>query len=193
MLLAAGVLAGAAFSAVQVTSLLQPATDSLVDPSPTCGTDDVMVLMAEAVPEATMVPCIGAIPAGWTVHRTDIAKGRAAFSLDSDTAGERAIEAVLVPREQCDLEGAFAAPTDEPGTERFEDPEQLEPSLRLTRYYLFEGGCVEYRLRFSSGSMTALLFQADQILAFQQRSVLVDEVHGDAGLRLCGAGAPCAD
>ena len=57
-----------ALSVVQVVNLLQPATDS-VGKRPTCGTDDVMVLMAEAVPEATLVPCIGAIPAGWTSTR----------------------------------------------------------------------------------------------------------------------------
>jgi hypothetical protein len=150
-----------------------------------------MVLMAEALPDATMVPCIGAIPAGWTVRRTDISDGFAQFSLDSDTAGQRAVQATLVPADECDVTAAVAAPTDEPGTERFEDPQQLEPSLRVTRYYLFDGGCVRYQLQFASGSMTALLFQADQILDFQQRSVLVDEVHDDAGLRLCGAGVAC--
>jgi membrane-associated phospholipid phosphatase len=193
VLLAGGVLLGAAFSAVQVNALLQPATDSLVQKSPTCGTDDVMVLMAEALPEATLVPCIGAIPAGWTVHRTDVSDGFAQFSLDSDTAGERAIQATLVPPDECDVSSAVAAPSDEPGTQRFEDPEELEPRLRVTRYYLFDGGCVRYQLQFASGSMTALLFQADQILDFQQRSALVDEVHDDAGLRLCGAGAACTD
>jgi hypothetical protein len=98
-----------------------------------------------------------------------------------------------MPRADCDVSDAVPAPTDEPGTERFEDPEQLQPELRLTRYYLFDGGCVRYRLRFGSGAMTALLFQADQILAFQPRSDLVAEVHDDAGLRLCGADVECPE
>ena len=105
VLLAVGVLAGAALSAVQVVNLLQPRTDA-VGKRPTCGTDDVMVLMAEAVPEATMIPCIGAIPAGWTVNETNIASDRARFSLNSDTAGPSAVEATLMPRADCDVTDA---------------------------------------------------------------------------------------
>jgi tRNA A-37 threonylcarbamoyl transferase component Bud32 len=192
VLLAVGVLAGAALSAVQVVNLLQPRTDA-VGRRPSCGTDDVIVLMAQAVPEATMVPCIGAIPAGWTLDETHIASNRASFSLNSDTAGPSAVEAILMPRADCDVSDAVPSPSDEPGTERFEDPQQLEPLLRLTRYYLFDGGCVQYRLRFASQAMSALLFQADQILAFQSRSSLVVEVHEDAGLRLCGVGVACPE
>ena len=34
---------------------------------PTCGTEEVMILMAQAVPSATAIPCLQALPTGWTV------------------------------------------------------------------------------------------------------------------------------
>jgi hypothetical protein len=75
--------------------------------------------------------------------------------------------------------------------ERFERPEQLRPSLRVTRTYLFEGGCVTYEFAFDPDTGAALLFDANNALAFQSRESLVDEVHDQTGLRLCGAGVPC--
>lgn len=191
VLLAVAVLAAALFSVAQVTSLLQPATDSLVGAPPECGVGDVMILMAQSVPTATLIPCIAALPAGWSIRSTHVRGGRAWFALDSVAAGDSAVEATLRPRDECDVSAAAAAPSDVEGAERFEEPERLEPALRLTRFYLFDGGCVTYELAFSSVGTAALLFQADQILSFQERSSLVTEVRKDAELRLCGADVPC--
>jgi hypothetical protein len=35
------------------------------------------------------------------------------------------------------------------------------------------------------------MFDADQALAFESRSILVDQVREKSGLALCGVGAPC--
>ena len=48
-----------------VVNLLTPAHDLGIDGKPTCGTSNVMILMAQAVPAATSVPCIASLPAGW--------------------------------------------------------------------------------------------------------------------------------
>ena len=45
------------------------------------------------------------------------------------------------------VEGASEVPSDEAGLRRYERIEQLPPDLRSTRYYLFPGGCVTYRVR----------------------------------------------
>ena len=44
--------------------VVRPSETDVTD-SPTCGTSDVMVLMAQAVPAAVSIPCIAALPAGW--------------------------------------------------------------------------------------------------------------------------------
>jgi hypothetical protein len=65
--------------------------------------------------------------------------------------------------------------------------------LRTTRTYLFEGGCVTYEFDFDDAASADLLFDADRALGFQSRDALVETVHDETGLSLCGAGAPeCA-
>jgi hypothetical protein len=76
---------------------------------------------------------------------------------------------------------------------RFEEPQQLPPELRTTRYYLFPGGCVVYRFSSAAGAKPALIFAGASGVAFEPRDALVDAVRRKSGLRLCGAGAPpCA-
>jgi hypothetical protein len=99
----------------------------------------------------------------------------------------------LWPPEECSVDGATEVPSDEAGMRRFEQPEQLPPNLRVTRTYLFEGGCVTYEFAFKGGASTSLVFEADQALAFESRSELVARVDDDTNLSLCGALAPpCA-
>ena len=54
--------------------------------APACGTGHSMILAAQAVPSAALVPCVAALPPGWRVGGTDIASGHAMFWLDSDRA-----------------------------------------------------------------------------------------------------------
>ena len=122
-----------------------------------------------------------------------IRRNEARFWLDSDQAGGRAVEVTLRPAGACPVEGAVEVPTDEVGMRRFERAERLPPRLRLVRTYQLAGGCVTYRFELDgavSGSATVAL---DAALSFQPRSELVRRVRSDAGLTLCGAGAPpCA-
>ena len=159
---------------------------------PTCGTDDVMILMAQAVPTATSVPCVEAMPAGWQLDRRgmQIKSDRGRFRLD---AGENTVEVTLLRPGDCPVASTTEIPSDEAGMRRYEQPEQLPPDLRSTRTYLFDGGCVTYRFEFADQSDASLIHDADDALAFQQRSDVVTEVERrTGGLSLCGAGAtPC--
>ena len=60
-----------------------PGAENLGAYAPSCGTGHSMILSAQAVPSAALLPCIAALPAGWSGGGTDIASGRAGFSLDS--------------------------------------------------------------------------------------------------------------
>ena len=55
--------------------------------APACGTGHSMILSAQAVPSAALLPCIAALPSGWSIGGADIASGKASFWLDSDRAG----------------------------------------------------------------------------------------------------------
>jgi hypothetical protein len=61
--------------------------------APSCGTGHSMILSAQALPSAAMLPCIAALPSGWSTGSADIASGHTRFWLDSDRAGPHAITA----------------------------------------------------------------------------------------------------
>jgi tRNA A-37 threonylcarbamoyl transferase component Bud32 len=188
--LAALLLLGALFIGAQTWQLFSPTHDLGVYKTPSCGTSNAMILMAQAVPEATFVPCLDSLPAGWDLGGVFIREGEGSFWLHSDLAGSRAVEATLRPEGECSIDGATEVPSDEVGTRRYERPEALPPGLRTTRTYVFEGGCVTYEFDFDEDAPTDLLFDADRALAFQPRAELVERVDDETGLSLCGADAP---
>lgn len=152
----------------------------------------VMVLAAQAVPSATLLPCIATYPVGWSFSGMRIADGEFRFWLDSDRAGIHAVEVVLSPG--CEVGDAVEVlpANDEAGTRRFEEPLSLPPSYAADRFYTFEGGCIVYHIRFHGTDDATLALEVDQALSFRNRSEIVDEL-ADIGLSLCGASAPpCA-
>jgi hypothetical protein len=148
-----------------------------------------MILSAQAVPSAALLPCIAALPAGWSIDGVDITSGKASFGLDSDRAGERSVTITLA--QACDTAGARQIPSDQPGTRRFERPLSLVPQYSGERFYTFPGGCVTYQFRFAPGASPVLAGTASSAVAFVPRSRLVGYVRQTEGLPLCGRGAAC--
>jgi len=185
--LAAGVLAVTAVAVEVGVQTFFPFNLGAYPPS--CGTGPSMILSAQAVPSAAMLPCVAALPSGWSVGRADIASGRARLWLDSDRAGPHAVTVTLTAA--CDTSGAQQIPSDQPGTRRFERPLSLVPQFSRLRYYIFPGGCVTYDFRFKPGASPVLAVAVDSALAFQTRSTLVAYIRHTEGLALCGRGATC--
>jgi hypothetical protein len=159
----------------------------------TCEEDDAsLVLAAQAVPTAEMLPCIEQFPVGWIFGGSEIRSGLVRFWLDSDRAGFQALEVRLT--RDCDVSEAVEVTpgADEAGTRRFEEPISLPPRFVSNRYYLFPGGCVTYRFAFDTDASPTLAFEIDEALSFRPRSELVERMRELVGLELCGAGAsPC--
>jgi hypothetical protein len=151
----------------------------------------IFLLEAQAVPSATLIPCVLPLPGGWSYGGSQVRSGRARFWLDSDRAGSHAADVRLT--QACDVAGATelllrAPPT---GLRGYEQPAARQPPSTL-RYFVFTGGCVTERFSFTRQSAPALFDQADQFLGFTPRSVYVQGVRDDEGLTLCGAQArPC--
>jgi len=187
-LLACAVL-GTAVAAVAVSAqAFSPARDLGAYP-PVCGTGHSMILSAQAVPSAALVPCVAGLPSGWQATGADIVSGRARFWLDSDQAGPHAVTVTLSAT--CDISGAGQIPSDQPGTQRFERPLSLRPQFADLRFYRFPGGCVTYEFNFSRGASSLLAIPVSGAVAFVSRSRLVDHIRSTEGLALCGLGAPC--
>jgi len=173
-----------------VIATLVPSCAVEADAIPTCpDTPPIAILAAQAVPSATLLPCIEQLPAGWSFAGTETIQSRFRFWLDSDRAGVRAVQVTLQPT--CDTSGAVEVTPDldEAGTRRFERPLTLPPRFAADRLYTFPGGCVDIAFRFQRGADPTLVLQVNQALGFRRRLELVRRVAED-GLVLCGAGAP---
>jgi membrane-associated phospholipid phosphatase len=189
VVVAAAMIAAALLTAGLAVIAFQSSAVNIDTPAPSCGTGPSMILSAQAVPSSRLLPCIAALPSGWTVERADITSGRSVFWLDSDQAGTQAVTVSLTAR--CDTSGAVRIPSDQAGAQRFERPLSLEPRFTLTRMYTFDGGCVTYQFSFVSGAAPLLAIPVDTAVAFEPRADLVRHVRRTEGLALCGRGAPC--
>jgi hypothetical protein len=156
---------------------------------PSCDTGHSMILSAQAVPSAAILPCVAALPSGWSIRRADISSGRSRMWLDSDRAGMHAVTVTLTAT--CDTSRAQQIPSDQPGMRRFEHVASLVPQFTSLRFYTFPGGCITYRFSFTPGASPVLAGAADSALSFQPRSALVEFIQRTEGLALCGRGAAC--
>jgi serine/threonine protein kinase len=203
--LAAAMLAIFAVPAVFGVGLLVPAAP-FTGNSPDCGTGHTMILAAQAVPSAAFLPCIAALPSGWTTVNDAIVSGRASFGLDSGSlAGDGGVRVRFVLGGQsgqlqtvtitltvtCDMAGARQVPSGQPGIRRFDRPPSLGPGYSDVRYDVYPGGCVTYRFVLGPGASPVLATAVGSAVAFIPRSELVGYVRRTEGLALCGRGAAC--
>jgi hypothetical protein len=168
--LACLLLAGCARPVVsEFTQARQPFCESGDDP----GTP-FLVLMAQAVPSASQLPCVDLLPAGWSVSNAFVRDGRARFALDSDRVGMHAVQVVL--ERTCQFEGhkVTRVPSDEPGMRRFEQIGEVRPGVGFTgtRFYVFKGGCVSYRFQFNSEERAGPIGEVTLALSFISRDAL---------------------
>src|SRR6201995_2464722 len=184
--LAAGLLVVTTVAVVVGGNAFFPAENIGAHP-PDCGTGPSMILAAQAVPSAAVLPCLAALPSGWQLDGVDIASGKASFWLGSGPA--RARSATIPLAAACDTTGARQIPSDQPGTRRFERPLSLAPQYSALRSYTFPGGCATYQFSFAPGTSPVLAVTADGALSFVPRPVLVDWVRRTEGQTLCGRGA----
>jgi hypothetical protein len=149
----------------------------------------IFLLEAQAVPSATLIPCVLPLPGGWSYGGSQVRSGLARFWLNSDRAGSHAAEVRLT--RACDLTRATEISLRSPpaGLRGYEEPTPGR-SPASVHYFVFPGGCVTERLSFTRQSAPALYDQADQFLGFTPRTVYVQGVRGDERLTLCGAQAP---
>jgi hypothetical protein len=137
-----------------------------------------LVLMAQAVPSASQLPCVELLPAGWSLSNAFVRDGRARFALDSDRVGMQAVQVVLERTCQFGGDKVTRVPSDEPGMRRFEQIGEVRPGVGFTgtRFYLFKGGCVTYRFQFKTEERAGPIGEITLALSFISRATLHDLV-----------------
>ena len=139
-------------------------------PPPYCDRSGSGLIVAQSVPDSTQVPCLTDLPAGWSIATVRVNEHRSTVTMDSDRAGDGA--AVLRFEDSCDVSGAVSAPSELIPAERFDEIEQVRPSFRAKRYYVFDGGCVYWTFAFDSGVSATESVAVGDTLALVSRSDL---------------------
>ncbi len=148
-----------------------------------CAAHEPLVLMAQSVPTASLVPCVEALPAGWSLGDVQVGNGRSRFLLDGDRAGASAIDVALTG--SCDVTGVQEQPTSaQPGTRLFQRVERAGAGYAASRWYLFPGGCITQRLHASTDAQGQLVNDASLALGFTTRDALRDALRRESGGRL---------
>jgi hypothetical protein len=139
---------------------------------------ETLVLMAQAVPTATRIPCIGEYPEGWHFADLEVRSGGGWFTLDNDRAGVSAVRVELAAT--CDTRRFTEIASDEEGTARFERVLSVEGGFRSIRVYTFDGGCATYRFQFVQRAQ-ALVNEVSAMLTFVSRSDVDASVRATRG------------
>jgi tRNA A-37 threonylcarbamoyl transferase component Bud32/membrane-associated phospholipid phosphatase len=145
-----------------------------------CEPHEPLLLMAQSVPTASLVPCIEILPAGWTLDRVLVSNDRSQYTLTSDRGGVLVTELTA----SCDLAGAVELTSERPGARRYVRVERNAAGVAMTRAYTFPGGCVTQRLIAPEASREQLASEALFALGFTTRDSLAAAVRRDSGGRL---------
>ena len=178
-------VAAALASTVGPACVVQPAVEVRTGSDPAC-LPERLILVAQSVPSAKLIPCIAAYPAGWAFERIEVHRGKTEFSLESDRAGDAAVTVTLT--KTCDVEGAtLVQQNDEQSTQKYERIERAVGRYVGDRYYVFDGGCVTYHFDLDvKNERQALANEATQALTFMARTEVAAQVsdYSDGDLRL---------
>jgi hypothetical protein len=139
------------------------------------------VLMAQAVPTASWLPCITALPAGVTFESVDIRNGRGRIWLDSGHEGRHAIRVTLT--QHCDTSGRVELDP-QPGIARYVDADRTGSSYQGDWYHVFAGGCVNYHFDLPAKTGEASMGSIAAGLGFVRRAAVAQWVSDQSDGRL---------
>jgi hypothetical protein len=134
---------------------------------PTCRSEPPTVLMAESVPSATLIPCVDALPQGWSWHGFEANDAGATFSLDQQD-GDGLLEVQLVP--SCQVSGPGEQVEGFPTAERHRTVDDGGATVVWTS--TFPGGCSNARLTFSSPPAQSEVDRIERAISFFPRDQL---------------------
>lgn len=132
--------------------------------------DGSLVLAAQSVPTAALVPCVRSLPAGWTLRDFTAQRGRSRLWLDLGTANQKALDMTFT--QTCDVTVARRTLSDEQGTLRFDEMVPDSSGYRATRFYTFPGGCVSYHFDVRGAAAGQAVRTISHALAFVDRNAI---------------------
>jgi hypothetical protein len=184
-----GLMAGTAFLAVVLVAMFLSTTNndsavktSLEIQSLGCTDLEPLWVQAQAVPSASLVPCVRTLPVGWSVTNVAVNDGRWVITLAHDRTGGDAMVARLTAG--CDVGQAAGQASGQPGVRRYQLVERQGPDFSAVRFDVFPGGCVTTRIRALASSKAEVTAAAPGILGFTPRQQLAQALEQRSGGRL---------
>jgi hypothetical protein len=134
-----------------------------------------LILTAQSVPSATLLPCLRPLPAGWTVSDMQAQKGKTRVVLDFGRDDDGALKLTLV--RDCNVQSAVRRNSEQRGARRYERAYAARSGLRVTRYYVFRGGCIVHDFDLHGATSPEPVATISRALGFVDRAVLRRHVH----------------
>jgi hypothetical protein len=143
----------------------------------------LLVLMAQAVPTATQLPCVDLnnLTAEWSISDVFVRNGRARFALDRFQDSTNHAVVVVLER-TCRFGEVTRVPAYHPRIQRYQEVTEIRPGreFRGAVYYLFRGGCVTYRLHFLGAEQARPLGDVNLALSFVPREKVAEAIRQDS-------------
>ena len=147
-----------------------------------CTRQEPLWLMAQAVPSASLVPCVQLLPVGWTLADVLVQDGRARITFDNDRVGKGVVVVELAA--SCDLAGAVEVTSEQRTARRYLRIERNSAAFSATRSYVFPGGCITERFVAPDASRAQLASQLSFAIGFTAREELGQALTERSGGRL---------
>ena len=161
---------------------------AVVTRPPECGRyggGEQLVLQAQSVPTASLLPCLGVLPSGWAFESLQVRDGSTRLEIRSTWGRERLLDVTLT--RTCKIGQAMDATSELKGAKRYDTADLRQGRYTETRFYVFSGGCIRYdfdlpMLADDSASVVANTVASG--LDFVRRQTIADHYHADTGLTL---------
>ena len=149
---------------------------------PSCAAPLRLAVVAQSVPSASYLPCIGDLRPGWAASGFSPAQDGTSFLLESDRSPGRPVTVRLTAA--CRTGGASPSPARAPGVLTYTRLDSIRPRFAGRLYDVFPGGCVTYTFDFGHGSQIELLEQFEQAVGLYPRQQLRLALKQELGVEL---------
>ena len=138
---------------------------------------DELILEAQSVPTAHLLPCLVEIPPNWTVTEFRVRDGETSIVLAHGAAGG---EAHATLTENCDTSDATEEFSGKEDTRLFVTISSAgDDALVATHYYTFAGGCVTYSFDLRGAGTGVRYAEAQSALGFTPRTSVEEGVESE--------------
>ena len=144
---------------------------------------DELILEAQSVPSAQLLPCLAELPPDWMVTEFQVRDGETSIGLSAQEGAGGVARATLT--EDCDTSDATEEFSGRENTRLFVTLLRVgEDSLIGTDYYTFAGGCVTYSFELRGEGKGALHAEARSALDFTPRSSVEASIESETDFEL---------